>query len=165
MWYTHYFQEKKLNKNLKNAINCLTSNLYRELLEQIPTDSWRLNLLQFWTYHNNKPCIDRYFHEYSVDSNNHICLTDDVSFTKTARKKYDIAVFITLYLLDELNLWKHDWDYSDSSVMKWWLNKRVLKRYVKNELAYTYNYDKLLSLYNTYKKIMSWTMLLYNFTK
>lgn len=95
MWYTIYNRGKELTPGI--------DELYDELLDTIKVP-WGHSLLTIWKDSIghaedwelipgvNGPSFDKYFHEYGRTDKWLPMLSN--SFTKTARKRYDIAVML-----------------------------------------------------------------------
>lgn len=118
MWYTHYNDAP-----ITDEVN----ELYQDLLDIIEVDNnislldvWKISRTPSaeWTYVNDtaNKVMNEYFHEISRDEKWMPVLADE--FTKTARKKYDVAVLLW-YLAADITQWVDPaWDWEDSSI-KW----------------------------------------------
>ena len=135
MWYTHYCS------NLKTD---LVDELYEKLLDEIKTDEWEtlLNLIKKhekdW---KNQKEVDEYFHDYAYNTEKwHMTLVED--FTKTARKRYDVAVLLAYLALHIIEWDELSWDWEDENVRPlekhlalWNVNSAAfyLQEYIENE--------------------------------
>ena len=107
MWYTQYNSWE---------ITQETKELYTELLKVIFVKDWP-SLYHLWMAslvggepNIDHPLFNNYFHEVARREEWLPCLSD--SFTKTARKRYDIAVLLA-YIHNAKQLNKpQNWDYS-----------------------------------------------------
>ncbi len=135
MWYTHY-NDKEITEE--------TNELYRELLAVIPTDEGP-SLLTLFKAHEadeekHEVQFEKYFHEYWWTEEGLPRLSS--SFTKTARKRYDIAVILSYAYNSLVNWWEMDWDYrsnNNEDIVQWIQEQNVelltmwLIYYIKEE--------------------------------
>jgi hypothetical protein len=141
MWYTIYHKFKSEWK--EEVVN----QFYQEILKKLIVPEGTL----FGVFHaDNEELINKYFHEYAKNENTwNVEIDTDQSwgFTKTARKKYDIAVLLT-YLFDDYlsgTKWTSgDFDYNSQlyadEILAWFeISKEHIKanlwRYIGDELG------------------------------
>lgn len=109
MGYTHYYREQneKMTDEQKNIANGLYSNLLKIIIQPespVPAHP-RTTLLALWhdyfrdpTFPGRETQFDENFHEWHTNASRDPLVygTDEGNFMKTARKRYDLAVYATL---------------------------------------------------------------------
>lgn len=153
MWYSHYFNSNKLNEEQKEFVD----NSFREILEQIDIENgmnlYELSLDYPWENWVSEELFEENFNEiwFNFDK---ISITNQ-NFIKTARKRYDLAVFLSSILIAIINKdeVKCDWwsfEYDDITLDNF---EDMIKKYISKELSYTkdepYNLDKILPLFRS----------------
>lgn len=149
MWYTHYHTfQSEWKEDIVNG-------LYKWVLKLLRAEDGITSL--FWVFMSDKDCeweADKYFHEYSRDDAGEISIwtDEDWSFTKTDRKKYDIAVVLA-YAFDDWLSWVNSTDWESKSYIRkindWFSISRIhiktnLCRYIQAELDETmYTTDEI----------------------
>lgn len=152
MWFTHYHTFQSEGK--EDIVN----GLYQWVLKLLRAEDGITSL--FWVFMADKEVqweAYKYFHEYSQNDAGEIVIwTDkDLCFTKTARKKYDIAVVLA-YVFDDWLSWVNNpsRDYDNVSegyireINDWFSISRIhikanLWRYIQAKLDET--------MYTTYE--------------
>lgn len=144
MGYTHYHTFQSEGKD------DIVNGLYKWVLKLLRAEDGITSL--FWVFMADKEVqgdADKYFHEYSLNEAGEISIwtDEDWSFTKTDRKKYDIAVVLA-YAFDDWLSWVVSKDYI-REINDWFSISRIhiktnLWRYIQAELDETmYTTDEI----------------------
>lgn len=174
MGYTHYFEDT-------SNIDPKTNALLNEILEYIYTDETKTVSLSDVFAKNDDELEDGFFHETSRDKNadwKRIFILpsydgDWWSFTKTARKKYDIAILLSaiyewIAIRNDFKWVSSDWniDHVKNGFIRFLDTKDIselqveLDKYIDEELGYwedkyetTVNFDKIYEIIEKYSKL------------
>lgn len=164
MGYTIYhkfrseWQEELVNKFYRNLLGCMYVK-------------WKSLLNLFW----DNEVKDNYFHEFATDDKwlPAIDTNPEWWFTKTARKKYDIAIVLTYLFDDLLSGWDCTTDGDYEKVSEWYVKDMLeamiqkndswlstaLRRYIKQELQPYF--DKLEEYTEEEVKDVVWVVMKY----
>lgn len=148
MGFTHYWSDLKL-ENYPDELISLFNQAYQDFLRSWVTINWKhINLFSvFLKLDDDEETFNEHFHEYTKWASWEPLLFHRENwwgFCKTARKSYDVAVVLTLYLAYIIT-WK---EYSsDGRVVR---SFEWLKIYLEEELSddYEYNLEQLESLFD-----------------
>lgn len=148
MGFTHYWNDLELSKYPEGLIDVFNQAYQDFLRSWVTIEGKHLNLFStFFKMDEDEDLFNEHFHEYSTGASwQPLLFGSDTGWTfcKTARKSYDVAVVLTLYLASVVT-WK---DYSsDGDVI---YCKEQLEQYVKDNLDNSYQYDfkKLYELFD-----------------
>lgn len=145
MWYTIY-NEAPISDEI--------DELYRMLLNHIKTDNWWSLYMLRLTYDQDSPAhmleeLNGYTHEICENSKRQPVLS--TNFTKTARKRYDIAVMLSYIAAAIIENTGISWDRYDESIedlvkylQEWDVDKakKGLLHYIKKESIDMYDFQK-----------------------
>lgn len=149
MGFTHYWDYLELSKYPEGLIDVFNQAYQDFLRSWVTIEGKHLNLFStFFKMNEDEDLFNEHFHEYTTWASWEPLLFsndgEDWNFCKTARKSYDVAVVLTLFLASIVLNKEYNSDGDVIHTFDW------LKIYIERELddSMIYNIEQLEFLFN-----------------